>query len=229
MSQPSDPTEAGRLQLQRALGQLPTHQPDENLWTRIAHQLAADEAVARALPQLPTHQPDEDLWARIAGQLDQPASLVAASSPAPAPARTINRMLWPAYRVAAGMAAAVLLILATWRQAPIPTSTLRETVSVGQDVLPTPAVSAAAASVADPLAQDGLRFIEAQCSAQPTVCQSADFQSLRTQLAELEAEEQRLVQAIHRLGASPDMVQHQVQVTTLKATVTRDLIQLLIS
>jgi hypothetical protein len=227
MSQPSDPTEAGRLQLQRALGQLPTHQPDEDLWPRIAHQLAADEAVVRAVPRLPTHQPDEDLWERIAGQLDQPAALATASSPAPT--RTINRTLWPAYRVAAGMAAAVLLLLATWRQAPMPTSTLHETVSVEQDVLPIPAVPAEAASMADPLAQDGLRFIEAQCSAQPAVCQSTDFQSLRTQLAELEAEEQRLAQAIHRLGASPDMVQHQVQVTTLKATVTRDLIQLLIS
>lgn len=226
MSQPSDSTEAGRLHLHRALGQLPAHQPNEELWPRIAQQLAAEEAVARALPHLPTHQPDEDLWNRIVGQLDQPAPLTA-PGPAAASARVIGRPLWPAYRVAAGLAAAGLLVLATWRQAPAPASELRDTVSIGQDVLPTPAAPAPA--FADPLAQEGLRFIEARCSAQPAVCQSADFQSLRSQLAELEAEEQRLTQAMRRLGASSDMVQHQVHVTTLKATVTRDLIQLLIS
>lgn len=225
MSEPSDPTEAGRLQLHRALGQLPVHAPDDALWPRIARQLAAEEAVAQALPRLPLHQPDEALWDRIIGQLDQPAAAVAPSPAAPA-RRSIGRPLWPAYRVAAGMAAAVLLVLATWRQAPAPTQGPRDTVSVGQEVAPAPA---AAFSTADPLALEGLRFIDAQCSAQPVVCQSTDFQSLRTQLAALEAEEQRLAQAVRRLGASPDMVHYQVQVATLKATVTRDLIRLLIS
>ncbi|MDO7876185.1 hypothetical protein Q5H93_15680 [Hymenobacter sp. ASUV-10] len=224
MSQPPDLPEAGRPHLQRALAQLPLHEPDATLWPRITRQLDAEAAPAQALPPLPLHEPDDDLWLRIAAQLDAETAL---PTPAPAP---ITRRLWPAYRVAAGLAAAVLLVFAIWQVKPAPT-TLRDTISYHQEVVPAPAEAfpAPPAPAADPLAQQSRRFIDAQCSALPAVCQSADFQHLRAQLTELDAEEQRLQQAIHRLGPSPDMLRHQVQVATLKATLTRDLIQLLIS
>ncbi len=81
----------------------------------------------------------------------------------------------------------------------------------------------------DALEQKGVAFIDAHCTSLPTVCQSGEFKELRTQLTKLETEELQLQQDSQRFGTTPELVRHQVRVTTLKATVTRELIQLLIS
>jgi len=233
MRQPFDSAEAGRPALRRALDHLPTHEPDAALWPCIAGQLRAEAAVSRAVPELPAHEPGAELWDRIVARLDQPATVMPAALPAKAPVRRLQPAyrLAPRYRVAVGMAATVLLALAIWQLRPaFPAATSRhDTLAYGQETVAGPAVAWAGPNVTDPLDQRGLAFIDARCSALPTVCQSANFQQLRAQLAELEATEQRLRQAERRLGATPEVVRGQVQVTTLKATVTRELIHLLIS
>jgi len=81
---------------------------------------------------------------------------------------------------------------------------------------------------ADPLDTEGEAFIDAHCSSLPQVCQSGEFRHLRAQLTDLQKQEQLLRTQTQR-GATPQLEQQQVQVTIRKATVTRELIHLLIT
>ncbi|WBA41821.1 hypothetical protein [Hymenobacter canadensis] len=244
MSQTPETPEPGRQHLRRALHQLPTHEPAPDTWARLQTQLTTDDAVARALPRLPIHEPDDDLWQVIARRLDEPELGATIGLPPEAmPEATPVRRLWPAatWQLAAGVAAAVLLLVGIWWQRPDPrrpaadvaqtptTTAPRETIAYSEEVVPAPAASPAAPAAFDPLGEQGVSFIDAHCASLPTVCQSDEFRQLRAQLSELETEEQGLRRDVRRFGATPELVQHQVQLTTLKATVTRELVQLLIS
>ena len=228
---PELPAENGHAHLRRAVAALPAHAPDPATWPRIAAQLAAEQAIAAALPHLPTHAPAPAAWATIAARLDASSESVAAG---PAP---VGRTLWPArLGWVAGLAAAVLLLLGVWWLRPnAPTSLLataapQETVTFSEEVaaLPVPAPASLTAP-ADPLAQQGEAFIEAHCTSLPTVCQSGEFRALRAQLTEVEAQQRRLHQDAQRFGSSPALVREQGQLTTLRATLTRELVQLIIS
>lgn len=232
MSPTPELPEAGGQNLQRALQNLPKYEPDPATWPQIEAQLAADAALKRVVPVLPAHEPDELLWDAIAARLEENAP--APASPLPVePAKV--RPMWPAHmlRRVMAVAASVLILLGVWWQQrpttePVAASGLRETVAFSEEVLATPLPSAVPVS-ADPLEQEGQSFIDAHCSSLPTVCQSGEFKSLRTQLTELEAEEEQLRQDARRFGESPELLRQQAKLITLKATVTRELVQLLIS
>ncbi|WP_044014111.1 hypothetical protein [Hymenobacter sp. APR13] len=226
---------------------MPTHEPAPDTWARLRAQLTAADAVARALPRLPTHEPDDDLWQAIASRLDEPVETNSSDAVLqPVPQAVPVRRLWPAatWRLVAGVAAAVLVLVGVWWQRsaqplaprvaqtatqPAATSAPRETIAYSEEVVPAPAASPAAPAAFDPLGEQGVSFIDAHCTSLPTVCQSDEFRQLRTQLSELETQEQGLQRDVRRFGATPELLQHQVQITTLKATVTRELVQLLIS
>ncbi len=214
--------------LQRALAALPAHEPDTAVWAHLETHLAADAAIGQALPMLPAHAPDDDVWTAItAGLAEQTAPAALPLVPNP-PA--VARPLWPARarRRAWALAASLLLLsLGWWQLRP----TMRgpavayETVTFGQEasppLLPLPA--------ADPLQQQRLAFIEAHCSAQPAVCQSGEFRTLRTQLQEVEIQELQLREDARRFGSSPELRREQARLVTLKASFTRQLVHLLVS
>ena len=232
MSQPFENPEAGAHNLARALRSLPAHAPDAALWPAIATQLAADETLARALPPLPAHEPDEALWEAIAARLDAPAG-----RPAPAVGRALPPTWWAArpVRRALALAASLLLVLglAWWgRQLAQPAGAgPRETVVYSEEISteegPTPAPPLAPAL--DPLQRQGVAFIDSRCSARPVVCGSNEFRALRTQLAEVAAEQAQLQQAARRFGESPELLREQARLITLQASLTRELVQLLIT
>lgn len=201
----------------------------------LAPAALAEEAAAELRPK--PAQPAE-----TAPVVLEPAALT--------PPRTTRRWLNRPWHWAASVAAAsVLMLVGAWwqhqqrgalpvavRTSSAPTEPLaapaaHETISYGEEVLPADKAATArfASSSFDPLQAQGVAFIDAHCTSLPTVCQSAQFQQLRTELAELEAEEQRLQQAARRFGSSPELEQNRARVTTQKATITRELIQLLIS
>ncbi|MCC3158090.1 hypothetical protein LJ737_12645 [Hymenobacter sp. 15J16-1T3B] len=228
--------------VRRALPELPAHEPDDDLWAVIVGRLDHEAAAPAPLSLHPAA--DADIVplhaAPAAEQLPTPAPLL------PPPGVT-HRWLTQPWHWAASAAAAVLVLAVVWWQRPLPTTTpavavrtstaapaasaATETISYGEEVLPADqaATAAFAGTAFDPLQAQGVAFIDAHCTSLPTVCQTSEFQELRTQLAELEAEEQRLQQAAKRFGPSPKLEQDQARVTTQKATVTRELIQLLIS
>lgn len=241
MSQPFDPAaEAGAPHLQRALGQLPAHEPDPATWARIAAQLDADAALARAVPDLPTHEPDDALWLAIAARLDAPAEVAEPMAPpaeperaAPGVVRSLPQAWGPrAVRRSLSLAASVLLVLGLWWQlrpaAPAPVGP-HETLAFSEEVVPEAGPAAPAAPAFDPLAQQGLAFIDAQCTSQPAVCGSGEFRALRSQLAELEAEQARLTQDARRFGESPELQREQARLITLQARLTRELVHLIIT
>lgn len=219
------PEETGREHLCRAVAGLPSHEPEAATWLHIAAQLDAEQAIVQAIPALPAHEPDAALWNAITYQLDE----------AEAPAAVAFRPLWPAdaWRRVASIAAVVLLLLGMWWL--VPTSSEKqvaivphETITFSEEEVAVP-VAVRPAVPADPLAQEGKAFIDAHCTSLPTVCQSDEFRELRTQLTEVEEQERRLQQDARRFGSSPALVRQQVQLTTLRATLTRELVQLLIS
>jgi len=227
MNQTPEAPEAGWPNLRRAIDSLPTHEPDPATWSLIEAQLTADAAVTRAVLALPQQEPDELLWDAIAARLDEQQSA------APEPAQpAVVRPLWPArtLRRVMAIAASVLLLLGVWWQQRLtaPTAaTPRETLAFSEEVVAAPLPVPAPAL--DPLEQEGQAFIDAHCSSLPTVCQSGEFRSLRTQLTELEEEEEQLRQDVRRFGESPELLRQQAKLITMKATVTRELVQLIIS
>ena len=228
MSPNPETPESGGPNLRRALANLPAHEPDAATWSRIENQLAADAALAKAIPALPAHEPDDALWAAVAARLDG-AEAPAPPATAPGPLAVV-RALWPvrAGRWAWAVAASVLLVLGVWwqvRPTTLAPLVARETVSFSEEDSALPL----SAPAVDPLERQGLSFIEAHCSSQPAVCRSGEFRTLRTQLQELETEEARLRQDARRFGASPELLREQARLINLKATVTRELVQLLIS
>ncbi|WP_046245914.1 hypothetical protein [Hymenobacter terrenus] len=224
---------AAEQAIAHAVAQLPTHEPDQELWSRITTQLTLESVADQPLtswPALPTYEPDDAVWDTIAARLDAPTI---AAEPNQLPQRSVVRQLWPvaaAPRRLMALAASLLLLvsLVWWQRPTSSTNGPRETVSYTQEIV-TEAVPTALAPAPDPLEAEGRAFIDSKCSTLPAVCQSGDFQSLRGQLDELETEEQRLLRDSQRFGNSPELVRHQVRVATLKATVTRELIRLLIS
>jgi hypothetical protein len=230
MNQTPETPEAGGHNLQRALGNLPTHEPDPATWSRIEALLAAEKELTRVVPTLPEHEPDEFLWDAIAARLDAAAPV--AEQHIPVESAKV-RPLWPAktLRRVMAVAASVLILLGVWWQQRTvgPTTTgIRETLAVSEEEIATPMPTSVAVS-ADPLEQEGRLFIDAHCTSLPTVCQSGEFKSLRTQLTELEQEEKQLRQDARRFGESPELLRQQAQLISMKATITRELVQLLIS
>ncbi|WP_035565189.1 hypothetical protein [Hymenobacter sp. IS2118] len=242
--------ESGRPNLCRALAALPNHEPDFELWPLIMNQLDAENGIQPAWPALPAHAPDDALWNAIAARLDAPATMdrikneelkiknLTVDSSFLIPLKTVHRAekrakvrtLWPASRRLLALAASLLLLvgLVWWqRPAPVPGG-LRDTVAYSQEILAEP-VPGPAFPAPDPLEAEGRAFIDGKCSTLPAVCQSSEFQLLRDQLDELETEEAGLLRDTQRYGNRPEIVRHQVRVTARKATVTRELIRLLIS
>lgn len=220
MSHLPTPAPEGDLPLRRAVRALPTHEPPADGWARIAAQLAGEQALARALPHLPSHEPAADTWAQVAARLDQRAV------PAPVGRPLWRRRAWPA---SLRLAATVLLLLAVgvgqgWFRRPAATPRL-----AGAGPAAAPVAALPPASLPDPLEAQGEAFIEAHCTSLPVVCQSGEFQELRAQLTVLQRQERQLRAQSQRRGATPQLVRRQVRVTIRKATVTRELIHLLIS
>ncbi|TPG62953.1 hypothetical protein [Hymenobacter nivis] len=234
MTQPPDTPEDGRPHLRRALDDLPVRAPDPATWPRIAAQLAADEALARAVPALPTHEPDAALWDAIAARLHVVESIESQNNIVPVALGplAVVRALWPARTVrrVLAVAASVLLVLGVWwqqRPAPgAPAGALHETLSFSEEMGPP---APAPAPGPDPLDRQGRAFIDAHCSALPAVCQSGEFRSLRTQLTELETQQAQLRRDTRRFGASPELLREQARLVSLQASITRELVQLLIS
>ncbi|GAB3831586.1 hypothetical protein [Hymenobacter jeollabukensis] len=228
----------------RALPELPAHEPDDDLWAVIVGRLDHEAAAPAPFSLHPAAEAEADIVPLHAA----PAAEMPAEPAAPLQQPGVtHRWLTQPWHWATTAAAAVLVLAVVWWQRPLPVAApaavarvstaapepaaATETISYGEEVLPTDQAATATfvGTAFDPLQAQGVAFIDAHCTSLPTVCQTTEFQELRTELAELEAEEQRLQKDAKRFGTSPELEQNQARVTTQKATVTRELIQLLIS
>ena len=233
MSHSPESSEPGHDNLRRAAANLPAHEPDATTWPRIVAQLATEQVIASAVQRLPEHEPADELWDNILGRLEASDApmLVAADAKRPTTRTLRPAAVWRAV----GIAAAVLILLGIWWLRPVtatdgPVITAsRETVTISEEVVAPPSPTRLVSYKLDPLDQEGEDFIDAHCASLPNVCHSKEFRALRTQLDELQAQEHRLQQATRRFGESPELVRQQAELTTMRATVTRELVQLIIS
>ena len=188
---------------QRALNQLPTHEPRPDTWPQIAQWLDTEEAVHQAKPELPTYEASADTWEHIAAHL----------APACAP-RTVRWWHW----AAAAMLVTTLGAL-VWYQLPHEDAV----VSYHEESL---GASVAYQEEIDPLETEALAYVQQACAQQRPVCQTAEFQRLKTHLEELSEQEANLLQTMQQLGYDPQLVKYQVRIENLKADATKELIQL---
>jgi hypothetical protein len=226
--------EFGHIHLHKAIADLPTHEPGEHTWAHIVQQLDFATALDNARQELPEHEPNEMVWDCIMVRLDQEEPT--ASVPVPPVSAPIVRRMWPTkqlWRVSA-LAASWLLVLLAWHYWPSATPVrivAQEHISYSEETLPTSLAAQEPLPLPNDAAEEheGMAFINAQCTKVPVGCQTPEFQTLKKQMLELDAEEKRLQQEVRRFGNNPELVRYQTRVTTMKATVTKELIQLLIS
>jgi hypothetical protein len=90
--------EKNRQYLETAINQLPVYEPDEAVWSNIAHELEVQEAI----PQLPSYAPPVEVWETIHAQLESEAQ------------EKTGRIRQLRPRWAAAASVAVLIIAGLW-------------------------------------------------------------------------------------------------------------------
>lgn len=200
--------ESSQKNLKKAIQQLPSHTPRPGTWDTIARSLDFEDELRRTLPELPEQEPKATSWERIEAAL---------------PSARYRRLL-PLGRYAA---AALLVLSVGIYFFRINTTTETEVVLTYHEE-PAPSFGTYPIDPADPREKEALDYIQQLCQqAPPTTCQQPRFLALKTHLAELSQEEQKLKAAMQRLGYDPQLVKYQVRIENLRADATKELIQLL--
>ncbi|CAN5913834.1 hypothetical protein BH24BAC1_BH24BAC1_36440 [soil metagenome] len=204
--------EKNQEQLKKAIRSLPDLDPEDGLWERIAADLAFEEKLAEKMPNLPTFDPAPDLWLRIAEGME----------PEKKPERW---SVW--FRYAGGIAASLLLVVLVAYYAsvtqmdasPAGYFSYSEEVLYQEVLEETPLVAE----------EEAQAFITAHCTRLPEVCQKEEVEELKDQLAQLEKEEKELRESLQLFAEDPDLIRRQIKIENLKAAITKELIQILLS
>jgi hypothetical protein len=203
--------EKNKKNLTDALAQLPQHEPAQDHWQKIEASLAFEDRLQQLLPELPQHEPEARLWHRIEEQLlpqEQPKHF----------------RLSDYFRHFPAAAATLLLLLATIYVLKIQKSQ-KVKISYSEEI----AKQTPEPFSATRIPSEGLQFIQEQCGRQPDVCLQPEVKELQQQLLELENEQQKLQEQIKMFGEDPVLIRSQIKLENLRATCTKELIQILIS
>lgn len=173
--------------LNNAVRQLPTYEPDEAVWIEIEQVLDRSKTLDVALESLPQYQPPVALWRAIEQEI-QPAKRIA----------LWNRNI---FRVAAS---AVILIVAS---AFIINYLNQPKVEIVKQI----SHEVPAAILAD-WNEDETDFeqIEQWCKQYPFICNQAEVQTLREEIAELNEAKAMIEQAIGQYGNQARFV-HEIK------------------
>ena len=209
------------------LPNLPERDPRPDLWDRIAADLDADERIDRALGNLPRREPKADLWAAIEAELNQTEAIPVVAPPVIQRPRSspfiIVRPLW-----AGLVAAAVVVLVGMWLLVrPEVITNERIEYAVEPSTGSTPSAAEPPITGTSPADKRAEAFIARQCAEEQLVCQRPEVHELRTQLAELNAERERIEQEINTFGNDPTLIRAQVKIENQRADVTKELITLL--
>lgn len=195
---------------------LPEYDPHPDLWSRIEADLTSHEQLTKVLADLPEYEPAPDAWDTIAQSLDAAEHLI---EPLALPTRVVRLRPWWA-----AAAAVVVTMVGVWLSWPSKQSAgerIEYAVETGSVVTAPPPFTVTEAD------RRAAAFIEQQCAAQTVACQQPAVHELRTQLAELTRQEQRLAQQRQTFGNDPALIRAQVAVENQRAEVTKELITLL--
>lgn len=199
--------------LNERLGELPSHEPDRELWSVIEAWLETDEAISRRLQELPQYAPSVQTWEAIEASL--PAGSPA-SSQAGSPERPSRRLIY----IAAATAAAVILILGIpWLMRSGQEIVVESEITVTEEY--------DGGTVVKSTEEDPLAVIENLCRTGVPVCQSEAFREKLQLCRELDVELRQLETVIGQVGDSPEIIQAVIRIENLKSGTLQELIQMI--
>lgn len=199
--------------LNERLGELPSHEPDRELWSVIEAWLETDEAISRRLQELPQYAPSVQTWEAIEAAL--PAGSPA-SSQAGSPERPSRRLIY----IAAATAAAVILILGIpWLMRSGQEIVVESEITVTEEY--------DGGTVVKSTEEDPLAVIENLCRTGVPVCQSEAFREKLQLCRELDVELRQLETVIGQVGDSPEIIQAVIRIENLKSGTLQELIQMI--
>ncbi|MEM9885132.1 MAG: anti-sigma factor [Bacteroidota bacterium] len=185
--------------LKHTIRKLPLHRPSEQLWNRIEGDLALGQAFA----QLPTYRPSDAVWEDIESQL---------------PARRVWMRTRRWMSIAAGVAA--ILFATLWWQA----QQNEAVVSLGSTVETHQSSLLAADWNED---EDAFAVVAQVCEQYPFLCERQNFQSLQTELNELEDAKNMVLVNMQKYGRQARLV-HQVKaIEQERSAVLKEIIEMI--
>ncbi|MFK7978823.1 MAG: hypothetical protein AB8G86_02475 [Saprospiraceae bacterium] len=183
--------------LKKAVTQLPTYQPPDEIWLAVDKELDLQKEVS----QLPTHQPPKLVWESIEANLVNDASSV--KQP---------RLFWlKRLSIAASF---LLLIGASWWI--INQATTTESFQYAQETIDVQLLEADWDEDGEALAQ-----IEAICKAKIYTCALPEFQQLEQELEELNEAKSDLKQAIDDFGKDTQLIAQLSEVELERTTILK--------
>ena len=201
--------ELNRSTLVEALSMLPEYNPPDELWQQVETELdllsvlPEKESIAEHLPEF---DPPETVWQNISSQLQNEGRVV------------------PLHRWVAGMAAAIVLLLASWWA-------LKPTQSV-----PDEGIISYSVEVMDPLLEvndwdqdeDAFQQFMAMCQNGHFICDQPSFKNLESELKELTEAKNALKEAMGAYGASPALVQQMKEIELERTDILKKMMVMLI-
>ena len=190
-----------------ALNRLPDYDPPAGEWSRLSARLSAEGPLHRALRELPEHEPPDAVWTGIEKGLDGGSSI-----------RRIGR-----YRWMLGVAASLLLLVATWSRWPAggDSNEATPTYAYHTEVLEDPLLAQL------PTDEDEAYFARLLrlCDEQPVSCARPAFEELRAELEELNVAREELEMALGAYGADVDLLQQLKEIELERTKVAQQLLE----
>jgi len=195
--------ELNKTTLANALQKLPTHEPDEQVWASIAHEMevaAAEKPLREAIRKLPSYEPSETLWQRIESAWQSPKRL----------------KVWR-NRLAVAASICLVAMLAWWlwptNQAAVEIVYSTETVS--QNHFETNWNED----------EDAFALLATLCEEQQFICDQPHFQTLQNELEELTEAKETVQAAINRYGEKQRFLQQLARIERERSDVLKAMVR----
>jgi len=210
--------EHNKTTLDRALRQLPEHQPPAALWEAIEEELemvGSPTQLEDAIRDLPRYTPPSELWQQIAAGLDSDTS---AGAPRRQAAGHRHIIFW---RIAAAIALLVTAGAIWWgtMQQPAPVVTIEQT----QEVL-----SEELAANADWNADEAVfHQILDQVRTHPLLREAPATKTLQEELQELDLAKEEIEYMMQRYGQDPDLIRQIGEIERERSDILKQLIAMI--
>jgi len=186
--------------LKNAIQELSTYQPSEQLWQRIESNLEWKNT----LDELPTYQPKADLWERIEQDL---------------PATKTVQMRVSRWSMAAAAIAAILVATFWWQTSSNAATIEMQYASADYD----------ASLLIDDWNEDEDAFttIEEICKKHPFLCKNQQFQSLKSELTELENAKNDISLAMQKYGKQARLINQIKSIEQDRSDVLKAMVEMI--
>lgn len=196
--------------LRKAISELPSFEPSNELWNKIEYDLDFDNKISGKLLTLPEYDAEPGLWDNIEKSLDKDSYKIR---------RRKNLTL---AKYITGVAASITFIILGLE---VMLNEKPKTVDISYTEEVIVDEHRFTSDGADKVQDDAIQFIKQNCEVNNEICETPEFVELKTQLDELDAAISQLDIAVKKYGKDPDLIRTQIKLENLKSQVTKELIQ----